>query len=72
MNPEGLFHTMARWILRRSADLLTFVEIYRYDGTKDVAAPGVNFLRRATSVTISDTNPLPGGGFYRFEARLEP
>lgn len=61
-----------RWILRRSTDLLTFSEIYRYDGTADTAAPDITFVRTATCVTITDTNPPPGGGFYRFEARLEP
>lgn len=61
-----------RWILRRSTDLLTFAEIYRYDGTKDSAAPGITFLRTSTGVTITDENPLPGSGFYRFESLLEP
>lgn len=61
-----------RWILRRTTDLLTFTEIYRYSGSTDTAAPGVTFLRTATSVTVTDTNPPPGGGFYRFEAALEP
>ena len=61
-----------RWILRRSTDLLTFTEIYRFDGSTDTAVPGVTFLRTATGVTVTDTNPPPGGVFYRFEARLEP
>jgi hypothetical protein len=61
-----------RWILRRSTDLLTFTEIYRYNGTTHTAAPGVTFLRTATGLTVTDANPLPGGGFYRLEAVLEP
>jgi predicted outer membrane repeat protein len=60
------------WILKRSTDLLTFVEIYRYDGATDTAASDVTFLRTATGVTVTDRNPLTGGAFYRFEARLAP
>ena len=60
------------WILRRSTDLLTFSEIYRYNGTTDTAAPGIIFLRTVTGVTVTDKNPFPGGAFYRFEARLAP
>lgn len=61
-----------RWILRRSTDLLTFSEIYRYDGTIDTAAAEITFLRTATRVIVTDTNPPPGGGFYRLEALLTP
>jgi predicted outer membrane repeat protein len=61
-----------RWILGRSSDLLDFAEIYRFDGTADTAAPGITFLRTATGVTVTDTNPPPGAAFYRFEAVLEP
>ncbi|MES2439477.1 MAG: choice-of-anchor Q domain-containing protein [Verrucomicrobiota bacterium] len=61
-----------RWILSRSTDLLHFSEIYRYDGgTTDTAAPGITHLRTATTVTITDGNPPPGGAFYRFEAVLD-
>ncbi|MGL4398390.1 MAG: choice-of-anchor Q domain-containing protein [Luteolibacter sp.] len=59
-----------RWILCRSTDLLTFTEIYRYNGTSDTAALGVTFLRTATGVTVTDTTPPPGGVFYRFEAQF--
>ncbi len=59
-----------RWILRRSTDLLTYTEIYRYNGTTHTAAPGVTFVRTATSVTVTDSNPPPGDVFYRFEAVL--
>jgi hypothetical protein len=59
-----------RWILRRSTDLLTFSEIYRYDGTTDTAAPGITFVRTATGVTVTDENSSAGGAFYRFEASL--
>jgi hypothetical protein len=61
-----------RWILSRSTDLLGFAEIYRFDGSADTAVPGVTFLRTATGVTVTDTNPPPGATFYRFEALLEP
>lgn len=61
-----------RWILKRSANLSTFEEIYRYDGTTDTAASGVTYVRTSTLVTVTDTAPFPGGGFYRFEAVLEP
>ncbi len=63
-----------RWILKRSPDLSpgSFTEIYRYDGTSDMAVPGVSFVRTASSVTVTDENPLLGGGFYRFEAAFEP
>ncbi len=60
------------WILRRSTDLLTFTEIYRYSGSTDTAVPGVTFLRTSKRITVTDTNPPTGGVFYRFEARLEP
>ncbi len=61
-----------RWILKRSTDLVTFSEIYRTDGTSDTASTGITFLRTATRITVTDANPPPGGGFYRFEAILEP
>ncbi|MGL4399680.1 MAG: choice-of-anchor Q domain-containing protein [Luteolibacter sp.] len=59
-----------RWILCRSTDLLTFTEIYRYDGSTDTAALGITVLRTATGVTVTDTTPSPGAAFYRFEAVL--
>ena len=60
------------WILKRSPDLSSgsFQEIYRFDGSADTTAPGFGFIRTATGVTVTDENPLLGGGFYRFEARL--
>ncbi len=63
-----------RWILKRSPDLSSgsFVEIYRFDGTSDITAPGVTFLRTATSATVTDSDPLPGRAFYRFESSYEP
>lgn len=63
-----------RWVLSRSPDLApgSFVEIYRYDGSADTAAPGITYLRTTTGVTITDTAPLPSPAFYRFEALLEP
>lgn len=61
-----------RWIVRRSNDLLTFSEIYRYDGVTDTAIAGITFLRTASHVTVTDTASLPGAAFYRFEALFEP
>jgi len=63
-----------RWILKRSPDLRpgSFTEIYRYDGSVDSAAPGFGFSRTVSSVTVTDESPFIGGGFYRFEASLEP
>ncbi len=62
-----------RWILTRSPDLSSgsFLEIYRFDGTTDTAVPGINLLRTASDITVTDTNPPPGGGFYRFEALFD-
>ena len=62
-----------RWILTRSTDLLTFTEIYRYNGTADTAVTGITFLRTATRITVTDTTSPPGGSyFYRFEAMFDP
>ena len=64
-----------------TTDLLTFLEIYCYDGitdtaapgiTSDTAAPGITYVRTASSVTLTHSNPTSGGAFYRFEAVLEP
>ncbi|MGL4398394.1 MAG: choice-of-anchor Q domain-containing protein [Luteolibacter sp.] len=68
----GTTNTDVRRILSRSTDLLTFTEIYRYNGSTHTAAPGITYLRTATGVTITDRNPPPGGAYYRFEARFEP
>ena len=48
------------------------MEIYRFNGVTDTAAPGITFLRESRFITVTDTAPHPGGGFYRFEALLEP
>jgi predicted outer membrane repeat protein len=63
-----------RWILKRSPDLSpgSFVEIYHTDRTTDTASPSVTFVRTSTGVTVTDSNPFPGDGFYRFEAQLAP
>ena len=60
------------WILRRSTNLVSFTEIYRYNGTSDTAAPGVTFVRTATGVTVVDGLAPAGRAFYRFEARYLP
>jgi parallel beta-helix repeat protein len=61
-----------RWILRRSTDLLTFTEIYRFNGITHTAARGITYLRTATGVTITDTTAPPTGAFYRFDADYTP
>ena len=68
------FASGTRWILERSPDLTpgSFTEIYRATYNTSASAPGISFVRTATSVTVTDENPLPGGGFYRFGARLGP
>lgn len=62
------------WILSRSPDLTpgSFTEIYRYDGSSDSASPGINFNRSPAGITITDTSPLPGSGYYRLGAQLTP
>ena len=61
-----------RWILKRSPDLLTFSEIYHFDGSTDTVAPGINFVRSASDITVTDTTAPNSGAFYRVEALLEP
>jgi hypothetical protein len=70
--PEG----HAIWRLMRSPDLSpgSWSEIYRFTPHGGYAKPGVSFLQipegNNDRVTVTDGNPLPGGGFYRFEAVL--
>ncbi len=61
-----------RWVLQRSSDLSpgSFTQVYRFDGTSDTNASGITVIRTATSVTITDTNPPSGKGFYRFKAEI--
>jgi hypothetical protein len=61
-----------RWVLKRSTDLKSFSEIYRYDGTTDTAAPGITFIRSSSSVTVTDGTSSGSSVFYRFEAQFEP
>ena len=68
------------WYLMRSPDLTpgSWREIYRfapYGG--GYSKPGVSFILtpvdgKTERVTVTDGNPLPSGGFYRFEAKLGP
>ena len=69
----------AAWILRRSPDLTpgSFTEIFRQNNSGTIPserylAPGIIMNLDTSGFTITDTNPPPGGGFYRFEALLEP
>ncbi len=67
--------TETRWVISRSPSLSpgSFMEIYRFDGSASIAAPGIDFtLAPGRSISVTDENPPPGGAFYRFEAVLEP
>ncbi|MGL5020034.1 MAG: choice-of-anchor Q domain-containing protein, partial [Luteolibacter sp.] len=76
--PPRAVGNRASWRLMRSPNLTpgSFTEIYRFSSSGEFTTPGVSFgislegpfLR----YTITDTNPLPGAGFYRFEAVLAP
>jgi hypothetical protein len=66
-----------RWILRRSTDLLSFTEIYRYNGSTHTTARGMTY--RVTydrgiiiGVAVTDTEAPPAGAFYRFDAEYSP
>lgn len=63
-----------QWVLQRSSALSpgSFTDVYRFDGSSDFAAPGITFERSANSITVTDSAPLPGNGFYRFLARIVP
>ncbi len=71
--------THTSWRLMRSSDLTpeSWREIYRFTPYGASSKPGVSFIitpvdRETERVTVTDGNPLPGGGFYRFEAVLDP
>ena len=77
----GLSGNRASWRLMRSPNLApgSFTEVFRLDGHGAIPpAPGVSFELNVdspfpfTRFTITDTNPSPGGAFYRFEAVLTP
>ncbi|YCM45737.1 CSLREA domain-containing protein [Verrucomicrobiaceae bacterium 227] len=58
------------WVLERSTDLVTFEEIYTFDGTTDFAIEGIpiKFARTSTNVSITDEAPPARGTYYRFRA----
>jgi CSLREA domain-containing protein len=67
------------WYLMRSPDLRpgTWSEVYRFTPSAGYAKPGVTFTQvpdpaggEKIRITVTDSNPLPGGAFYRFEAVL--
>ncbi len=68
----------AFWYLTRSADLSpgSWSRIYTFSRYGADAQPGVSFLQVPEGdkyrITVTDGNPIPGGGFYRFEAVLGP
>ena len=78
--PPRTIGNRASWRLMRSPNLApgSFTEVFRLDGTGGFTRPGVSFDLNFdspfpfTRFTITDTNPSPGGAFYRFEAVLTP
>lgn len=65
-------HPDTTWILERSTDLVTFEEIYAFDGTSDFASEGlpIEVNRTAERITITDQAPPVKGAYYRFRASL--
>jgi len=65
------------WILKRSTDLVTFDEIFRYDGVSESfdmgdVVPTLDPAVNPTSITIFDFTPPTPTAIYRFEAELAP
>jgi hypothetical protein len=58
-----------QWILTRSTNLLTFTEIFRFDGTAyTFNSTQAAVVDNGTSITVIDRLPPVGKGFYRLEA----
>jgi hypothetical protein len=62
------------WRVVRSSDLQAWAEIYRYDGTGEALAPGIDsnldLLNR--HITLDDTNPPSPEAYYRLEVHHTP
>ena len=58
------------WILERTTDLVTFEEIYRFDGTTHLSVDGlpIDITTTESGVIITDQSPPSGSAFYRFRA----
>ncbi|YCM45729.1 choice-of-anchor Q domain-containing protein [Verrucomicrobiaceae bacterium 227] len=65
-------HPDTLWILERSTDLVTFEQIYSFDGTADFAIEGIpiEVNRTAERVTITDEAPPAKGAYYRFKSTI--
>ncbi len=64
------------WILSRSTDLVTFTEIFRFDGPTQTPTNQFGVVHtllpatNPTSITVTDKTPPAGKAFYRFEAKF--
>ncbi len=56
------------WVVRRSIDLISFVEIFRYDGGVANLAPNVDALIFGGGIVVLDQNAPEPQAFYLFEA----
>ncbi len=57
------------WILKRSIDLETFTEIFRFNGiTSSSSVPGITYVVGASLISVVDQTPPQPKAFYRFEA----
>jgi len=56
------------WLVKRSTDLKSFTEIYRYDGSSETQNPSVDSIISDGNVQITDNNPPEGRVYYIFEA----
>ncbi|YCM45735.1 choice-of-anchor Q domain-containing protein [Verrucomicrobiaceae bacterium 227] len=61
------------WTLERSTDLVTFEEIYRFDGTDRFTIDGlpIDIADTETGVTITDEAPPAGSSYYRIRVSFE-
>ncbi|MGI9243155.1 MAG: discoidin domain-containing protein [Verrucomicrobiales bacterium] len=61
------------WVVKRSTDLVSFTEIYRFDGPTQLETHQVIEItssRVGDTITITDASPHSGEVSYRFEAQL--
>jgi hypothetical protein len=65
-NPDAIEATL--WVIKRSTDLKSFVEIFRYDGSAPVALPNIDSSILHSSIQITDRDPPAGRTYYIFES----
>lgn len=65
-NPSAVPGT--NWIITRSTDLITFTEIWRYNGSIHTNATNITSSLTSNTFTVADESPPPVKSFYRFEA----